>query len=191
MQVDDIDLVDAIAQTSFPTPWSSQTYRREIENGPNSSYWVVRPGTAKKDAGPWPRVLAYGGMWLLGAEAHLLILATHPAWRRCGLAEWLLLNMLTFAAHQGAKSTTLEVRESNRAAQSLYKNLGFEEEGRRKNYYRSNPPHGSHEDAVLLTLNPIRAELFEQKLKLKNRTVLYRIGERSAALLEPDCASHR
>jgi [ribosomal protein S18]-alanine N-acetyltransferase len=46
---------------------------------------------------------------------------------------------------RAAKTVHLEVRESNLAAQGLYKRLGFAPAGRRKGYY-SDPP----EDAILL-----------------------------------------
>ena len=40
---------------------------------------------------------------------------------------------------------TLEVGVNNLTAQKLYKGLGFEEEGVRKNYYEHN-----HEDALIM-----------------------------------------
>jgi ribosomal-protein-alanine N-acetyltransferase len=45
----------------------------------------------------------------------------------------------------GARSATLEVRESNRAARALYEALGFTVEGVRRNYYDA-----PREDAVIL-----------------------------------------
>ena len=43
---------------------------------------------------------------------------------------------------------TLEVRQSNIAAQGLYRKYGFEEIGVRKRYYSDN-----NEDAVIMTKN--------------------------------------
>ena len=39
---------------------------------------------------------------------------------------------------EGARSSFLEVRESNLAAQEMYRKFGFEEAGRRKRYYKDN-----------------------------------------------------
>ena len=47
---------------------------------------------------------------------------------------------------RGTDFISLEVRESNTAAISLYESLGFEEMGRRKNFYRRPP-----EDALIMT----------------------------------------
>jgi ribosomal-protein-alanine N-acetyltransferase len=76
-----------------------------------------------------------------------------PDLRRQGLATELMRGFLSHATLSHASGTAvktvhLEVRESNLAAQELYKNLGFANIGRRKSYY-SGPP----EDAILLKLS--------------------------------------
>jgi ribosomal-protein-alanine N-acetyltransferase len=68
----------------------------------------------------------------LGGERELLNIAVDPAWRRQGIARALLEHEI---AHGGA--LFLEVRNSNLAAQSLYKSYGFTEIGRRDEYYQS------------------------------------------------------
>jgi len=65
--------------------------------------------------------------------------------RRHGLGSRLVGELLDLVRSQGGKSVLLEVRESNRAARSLYEKWGFLEVGRRKTYYQ-NPP----EDALVL-----------------------------------------
>ncbi|MCK7481613.1 MAG: hypothetical protein M0C28_33885 [Candidatus Moduliflexus flocculans] len=42
----------------------------------------------------------------------------------------------------------MEVRESNTAAQEMYRQFGYEAVGRRKRYYKD-----TDEDAILMTLN--------------------------------------
>ena len=150
MTLDDLPEVDAIEQASFTSPWSLNTFRHEIQSNPRSFYWVARPDPIQnsdlQSALPLPPILAYGGYWLLGEEAHVLILATHPQWRRLGLAESVLVQLIDEMRNVGVNEVTLEVRAGNLAAQALYKKLGFEEVGRRKRYYRDNG-----EDALLLT----------------------------------------
>lgn len=65
--------------------------------------------------------------------------------RRHGLGSRLVGELLDLARSRGGKSVFLEVRESNRAARSLYEKWAFIEVGRRKMYYQ-NPA----EDALLL-----------------------------------------
>ena len=65
------------------------------------------------------------------AEREILNVAVDSFSRRLGTATALLETEL-----QSGATYSLEVRESNVAAQTLYRKLGFQEIGRRKNYYR-------------------------------------------------------
>jgi ribosomal-protein-alanine acetyltransferase len=64
-------------------------------------------------------------------ENEILNLAVDPAQRRRGIARRLLRDALSAAPGEWF----LDVRESNSAAQTLYKSLGFSPVGRRENYY--------------------------------------------------------
>jgi ribosomal-protein-alanine N-acetyltransferase len=54
---------------------------------------------------------------------------------------------------EGARSSFLEVRESNISAQELYRKFGYEASGRRTRYYKDND-----EDAVLMNLASLKTE---------------------------------
>jgi ribosomal-protein-alanine N-acetyltransferase len=56
--------------------------------------------------------------------------------------------MMTVATDMGAKTMTLEVRVTNHIAQSLYRKLGFQNGGLRKNYYSDN-----QEDGLVMWVN--------------------------------------
>jgi ribosomal-protein-alanine N-acetyltransferase len=146
MLVDDVPYVDQLERVCFSAPWPASTYRYELQHNRLADYWVIRPAAGAGEP-TLPPILAYGGYWLMGEEAHIVTLATHPDWRRHGLAEWLLLEMLALARRKDAQTVTLEVRAHNQAAQHLYQKLGFVEVGVRKRYYRDNG-----EDARLFTL---------------------------------------
>lgn len=137
MTLADIPAVMGIDRCAFTLPWSENAYRRELQDNEHAHYWVADL------AG---QVVAYAGWWLMVDEAHLMTIATHPDWRRRGLAETLLVRIMDEACAHHALSITLEVRVSNTAAQALYARHGFVLVGRRKRYYRDN-----HEDALLLT----------------------------------------
>lgn len=72
-------------------------------------------------------------------------IAVTGAARRRGLGSRLVGELLDLVRSRGGKSVFLEVRESNRAARSLYEKWAFIEIGRRKTYYQ-NPA----EDALVL-----------------------------------------
>ncbi len=80
---------------------------------------------------------AYGGMMVIADEAQLLNVATLPEYRRQGLAREILAGLYSEARSRGAVTMTLEVRESNSAARTLYSNEGFYEIGVRSNYYQN------------------------------------------------------
>jgi ribosomal-protein-alanine N-acetyltransferase len=75
----------------------------------------------------------------------ILDVAVDPAWRRRGLARFLLRVAFRRAAAAGARTALLEVRAGNREALRLYESLGFARTGVRRQYYRE-----PVEDAVLL-----------------------------------------
>ena len=151
MQVEDVPVISDLEKVSFSSPWSSDTYRRELTHNQHSFYFVIRPDAAQAET--LPPVLSYGGYWLFGDEAHIVTIATHPEWRRQRLGEWMLVELLAAARTEGARHATLEVRVSNLAAIALYTKYGFVEVGLRKRYYRDN-----NEDARLLSLFNIEAE---------------------------------
>ncbi len=87
---------------------------------------------------------AFVNVWRVADEVEVLFVATHPAWRRRGLARRLLTEALRAAAADGAVAALLEVRRSNVEAMGLYRALGFVEVGVRSRYYDDG------EDALLL-----------------------------------------
>ena len=68
-------------------------------------------------------------------EAEILTIAVSPQARRKGTGRALMLAAIRHAQSQGARTMFLEVAETNVAAATLYRSLGFREVGRRKSYY--------------------------------------------------------
>ena len=120
----------------------------------------------------WPSgpLLGYAGFWLFGEEAHLMTLAIAPAWQGMGLGTWLLLAVLDQMEDRGARIATLEVRESNVAARSLYKRLGFQVIGRRYRYY-----HDNDEDALILSTRPLDEQVMQRLRQERRRAVQHRL----------------
>ncbi|MFQ5943678.1 MAG: ribosomal protein S18-alanine N-acetyltransferase [Anaerolineales bacterium] len=142
MTLEDIPAVLEIDRVSFSNPWPERSYRYELTDNPAAQLFVAR-----LDDGA---IVAFLGYWLIGDEVHISTFAVQPEFRMQGIGEDLLKNALVAAAGKGAHVATLEVRESNEAAISLYEKLGFEVVGRREGYYRDN-----NEDATLMTLSEI------------------------------------
>lgn len=83
-------------------------------------------------------------------EVHIMQVAVDRRHRRRGVAR--ALSRFLLRQKQAMLAVLLEVRASNRAAQSLYQELGFRRCGLRKNYY-SPDAAGVREDAVLMRLD--------------------------------------
>jgi len=166
MQPGHLSSVMAIENVAFALPWPESAYYHEITQNDLAHYYVLchlRSPSPDSTAttGSWQRlmrsiwlranpvaeqVLGYGGFWMMVDEAHISTLAVRPDVRGRGMGELLLLELMREARSLGATAATLEVRVSNRVAQSLYAKYGFEVVGRRKGYYQDN-----QEDALIMT----------------------------------------
>ncbi|GLR13801.1 ribosomal protein S18-alanine N-acetyltransferase [Chitinimonas viridis] len=82
-------------------------------------------------------------------ELSLLTLGVRQDCQRRGIARQLVETVAEQGREEGAAVMILEVRKSNAAARSLYRRLGFVENGLRKGYYRAAE---GREDAVLMAL---------------------------------------
>jgi ribosomal-protein-alanine N-acetyltransferase len=85
-----------------------------------------------------------------GGEAQLFNIAVSPDSQGRGLGRELLQWLIEQAKQQQAEMLFLEVRLSNQVAQLLYLDMGFNEIGLRKRYYRCNG--GGREDALIYAL---------------------------------------
>ena len=136
LKFEHIDSVLKIDALSFPTPWSRESFERELEINKFARYVV-----AKQDG----IVMGYAGMWLILDEGHITNIAVHPEYRGIGAGNLLLEALIEICRIDSINSLTLEVRKSNLVAQNLYKKYGFLEQGIRKGYYGDNK-----EDAVIM-----------------------------------------
>jgi len=144
MTLEDVPGVIDLDQKSFSLPWPERSFRFELTANPASRCWV-----ADFDG----RIVGMIVVWLIIDEAHVATLATHPDFRRRGIGTKLLSHALRHMIDEGARSSFLEVRESNSSAQDMYRKFGYEASGRRPRYYKDND-----EDAILMNLASLNAE---------------------------------
>ena len=93
-------------------------------------------------------ILGYITYSIVLDEVQIANIAVCEKYRRNGIANNLLKTLYANSKSIGMNLITLEVRDSNIAARTLYKRCGYIEVGRRKNYYKS-----PDEDAILMNLN--------------------------------------
>jgi len=153
MTTSDLDQVAAVDRAAFPTPWPKDAFLYEIKRGRNSVCWVAE----QAESGGEIQVVASIVIWLVLDEAHIGTLAVKPGYRGQKIGQKLLALTLIECQRRGARQALLEVRQSNHAAQALYRKLGFEAVGLRKDYYKD-----THEDAILMTLGTLNLENLAQ-----------------------------
>ncbi len=133
----EIPEVCEIEMECFTHPWSEQSLRESYAN-PDARFFAAR-----EDG----KIIGYISAEIILDEGYIMNLAVRPEFRGRGAGKNLVKYIIKRFKND-LKFFTLEVRESNVGAISLYENLGFEFAGTRKKYYR-NPT----ENALLFTLN--------------------------------------
>ncbi|KZE81543.1 ribosomal protein S18-alanine N-acetyltransferase [Paenibacillus jamilae] len=136
MQLDDIPDVLEIEHEAFTLPWTEEAFRNELTMNHFAKYMIMELNG---------RAIGYAGMWTIMDEAHITNIAVREAYRGRKFGDKLLDELMLTASYLGMERMTLEVRVTNRIAQSLYEKKGFKPAGVRKGYYSDN-----NEDAVIM-----------------------------------------
>lgn len=145
-----LEAVQAIEQSSFIAPWSSQLFNQELQLAVALSLIAAIREDGRE------KVIGYFCAWIVEDDCTVLRIACHPQHRRRGIGSMLLQQGLTRAGERGARRASLEVRPSNESALAFYRACGFTLAGVRKGYYPetgedalvmqltlAGPPHGS------------------------------------------------
>ena len=133
-----LEELERLEKLCFSRPWSRRMLAEELENQ-CAAFLVAEDGVSGK-------VLGYAGLLVMADEGYITNVAVFPEYRRSGVAAKLIEVFENFARGNRLAFLTLEVRPSNAAAIALYRRFGFQEVGRRKNYYDL-----PKEDALILT----------------------------------------
>lgn len=131
MTEEDLEQVVELEQELFSMPWSYQGFQSAL--GREDTIYLV----AEEEG----RVAGYCGLMQILDEGDITNVAVDPSHRRKHIAQSMLSRLLELAGERGVGQVTLEVRESNLAARSLYQKLGFAEEGLRRNFYEKPVEH--------------------------------------------------
>ena len=138
MTADHLEELEKLERICFSRPWSRKMLAEELEN--QCAAFLVAEDSVSG------RVLGYAGLMVVADEGYITNVAVFPEYRRQGIAAQILQVFVQFAEANRLAFLALEVRPSNAAAIALYQGFGFEEVGRRKNYYDL-----PKEDALILT----------------------------------------
>lgn len=135
MTLNHVDDVLEVSKESFPISWSRESFINEINN-PLAHYLV-----AISDA----KVVGFVGVWIVVGEANITNIAVSNSFRKKGIGNLLMKNIIKLCKENDTTDMNLEVRASNIKAQNLYEKFGFIKESIRKKYYEDNK-----EDAIIM-----------------------------------------
>lgn len=135
MTAQDVPAAAALERECFSEPWSENAYLDTLADE-NAVYLV-----AEADGD----FAGMCGLLNILGEGDISNVAVKEVFRRRGIAERMLTELLEQGRNRGITAFTLEVRVSNAAALALYEKLGFGCEGRRRNFYGQ-----PREDALIL-----------------------------------------
>ncbi|MBC8276065.1 MAG: ribosomal protein S18-alanine N-acetyltransferase [Chloroflexi bacterium] len=202
MQDRDIPQALEIDREAFPSQWPHPTYAsfkqelrnrlacyivvtklREsemIEQSPdNRKFWqkllhLFDHDRFFGDEIPPPKeyIVGIAGFWVMVDEAHITTLALRDSYRRQGVGERLLIEIIEMAVQFNVNVVTLEARVSNKQAHALYKKYGFQKVGLRRAYYTDNG-----EDALLMTTDSLASNTFQSHFQQLKQSHMHRWDE--------------
>lgn len=136
MKEEHIDEVLTVEETCFHIPWTRSDFQREINENKMAIYRVAVING---------RIVGYAGMWHVVNEGQITNIAVLPEYRRYGIGNAIMEELIRIAQDYQMIGITLEVKISNLPAQKLYTKFDFKPEGFRKNYYKD-----TNEDAIIM-----------------------------------------
>jgi [ribosomal protein S18]-alanine N-acetyltransferase len=138
MQAEDLDRVAAIEAASYPFPWTRGIFQ-DCLRADYECHVLVALG----------EIVGYGVLSSGAGEAHILNVCVMPEEQGNGYGRRIVKRLIDLARWHRSERVFLEVRPSNPNAIALYDSMGFNEFGRRPNYY---PAKKGREDALVMAI---------------------------------------
>ncbi|SBS39024.1 ribosomal-protein-alanine N-acetyltransferase [Marinomonas spartinae] len=146
--INDLEAIVSLDMDSNPHPWGENLIKDALATRQN---WAIESCDEQGSI----NISAWLTASMLFEQSELELIVVDRFFRRQGLARKLMTHWFdaikrqNMGREQPVSECLLEVRESNLGAITLYKSLGFELMGRRKNYYQSEQ---GNEAALLFNL---------------------------------------
>ena len=141
----------------YPRPWSMSLFLSEIAQKTTRSYVVARFEG---------QVVGYCGLMVTGREGHITNIAVDPAFHGRKVGTRLLLKQINEALARGSDRVSLEVRVTNKVAQTMYEKFGFEIVDLRRGYYIE-----TNEDAYVMIAQNTLSTDYRKRLNAIARSV--------------------
>jgi ribosomal-protein-alanine N-acetyltransferase len=126
LTADDSSALAALHATCFESPWTADAFASLFAS--NAVGWGFYAADSSS-------LVAFMMLRIAADEAEILTLATHPDYRKQGLALRLLTAIHPLLQAQAVEQIFLEVRVDNTAAAALYAKAGYQRIALRPRYY--------------------------------------------------------
>ncbi|MDX1583177.1 MAG: ribosomal protein S18-alanine N-acetyltransferase [Thermoanaerobaculia bacterium] len=134
-RLEDLDGIHRLEAECFENAWNRRMIEGELRGANRVDLVAVDDG----------RIIGYVLSMRIVDEVHVNKIGVESGWRRRGVANELMKVVEAIAAKANCERITLEVRESNSAAQAFYRARGFYVDHVRPRYY------ANREDAVFMS----------------------------------------
>ena len=124
--INDLDTLLMMEEKCFISPWDKGMILYELNENPVSNLFVAELNN---------QIVGFYDYWVTFDSATISQIAVLPEYRRKGIGEMMLKEIVDDCYAKRVLTITLEVRQNNVAAQNLYKKLGFKEILVKKAYY--------------------------------------------------------
>ncbi len=123
----DLESIILLENECFKSPLSRETLSRDLNSNPLSNYLCYEENGIVK---------GYIGLWLTDIGSIINFAVTENS-RRLGIGKKLIEETINVFNNNNINEISLDVRESNIVALSLYKKYNFKEVYVRRNYYEN------------------------------------------------------
>lgn len=137
MKLDDINDVIKGETIIFGESLGYDMLYTEISLNPYAYYFVLESND---------KIIGYIGVWIDEEHSEIINFYILPEYQNKGFGSKMLEFIISLVRMSKVPTISLEVRESNLKAKSLYKKYGFVYSHKRENYY------SNHEDAEVMIL---------------------------------------
>ena len=147
----DCDAVAALEARLFTTAFDQARLMALLTNPVFCGFVDLVPDQDQPQLTSADDLASYLGGYLLAmmidGEAEILSIGVTPDWQRQGVGKRLLQRFFDYGASRNMAKAVLEVAEDNVPALGLYRDFGFAEFGRRKDYFKK----GNHKiNAIMM-----------------------------------------
>lgn len=126
MSLFDLENIKDILISDFDDFWNYNILKSELESS-NSKYIIAKTNDGE--------IIGFAGIKIILDSADIMNIVVKKSWRKQGVGNLLLSNLISICKISNLSSLSLEVNEDNLPAIHLYEKVGFKKIGLRKNYY--------------------------------------------------------